>query len=358
MGTGVLKGVKGNKTDLVMSNNSNGLALNNANTQSARAREKCPEGVGAIIGGVLFEKLVVKKNEFSPRLLELRLRDILPLASWKNEKISTSTTPLNTNKITPFREVEVMTGNQQFLSYDGHLILDGVDFSRDKHVEILIRVIDLPIEKSLELLEGWITNSIEHAATTVMNSSASAAASGEIPEHWEDFIANNILIFSQKVKEMKESSSQAMSSSSSSSPSFDPLSLSLPPSPRHGHGLQAKSRSNPLAQKNEMQRIQHLDLRYCHMTNRGVSLLVDSLRKNTCLLSLNLTGNSISRDSAAASLGNMLNFNYSLVELNLQETNLGNTGATLVAQALHINMVPPSLSSSPCPSHLTLQLVT
>lgn len=37
--------------------------------------------------------------------------------------------------------------------------------------------------------------------------------------------------------------------------------------------------------------------------------------------------------------GNMLNFNTHLVELNLQETGLGNTGATMVAQALHVNTV-------------------
>lgn len=320
--TGEIKGVKGTKIDFVMSNNN---GMNNAITQSARARERCPDGVGAIIGGVLFEKLVVKKNEFSPRLLELRLREILPLFSRKGEKITTST-PLNTNKIIPFREVGLIAGNQQFLSYDGHLILDGVDFSRDKHVEVLIRVLDLPIEKSIELLQEWVSNSIE-------------SSSSDIPEHWEDFMANNILIFSQKVKEMKEYSQSTSSSSSSAitSGSFDPI--TLPPSPRHGHGVGLKPRSNHHVRKNELQHIQHLDLRYCQMTNRGVALLIDSLRKNTFLLSLNLTGNSISRDSTAASLGNLLNFNSTLVEVNLQETNLGNTGATLLAQALHINMV-------------------
>jgi hypothetical protein len=333
---GEMKGVKGTKTDLVMSENGNGL--NNANHHSARAREKCPDGIGAIIGGVLFEKLVVRRIEFSPRLLEVRLREILPLISWKNEKIST-TTPLNTNKITPFHELAMLdaAGNQQqqqFLSYDGHLILDGVDFSRDKHVEILIRVVDLPIEKSVELLQGWVSNSIENAGS-------------DIPDHWEDFVANNILLFSQKVKELKDYS-QPHSSSSSAVPSSGSFGH-LPPSPRHGPGIQSKSRSHD-ARKDELQHIQHLDLRYCHITNRGVALLVDSLRKNNYLLSLNLTGNSISHDSAAASLGNMLNFNFSLVEVNLQETNLGNTGATLVAQALHINMVRQgSLYLSPLP---------
>lgn len=38
-------------------------------------------------------------------------------------------------------------------------------------------------------------------------------------------------------------------------------------------------------------------------------------------------------------VGNMLNFNRRLVELNVQETQLGNTGVTMVAQALHINTV-------------------
>jgi hypothetical protein len=45
------------------------------------------------------------------------------------------------------------------------------------------------------------------------------------------------------------------------------------------------------------------------------------------------------------SSGNMLNFNQHLVELSLQETQLGNTGVTMVAQALHIN----SVSTLSCP---------
>ena len=91
-----------------------------------------------------------------------------------------------------------------------------------------------------------------------------------------------------------------------------------------------------------------------------MSILVDSLRQNSTLRTLDLQGNHISRDNAAASLGmetlstilityrlyvgNMLNFNKFLVELNVQETELGNTGATMVAQALHINTVRISYS--------------
>lgn len=302
---GDIKGIKGTKIEPLVSG-----GITQA-TASARARERLPDGLGAIIGGVLFEKLIVKKVEFTPRYLELKLVDIMPLPINKSEQYLK---PLNANKITPFRELISGTNN---LSYDRHLILDGVDFSREKHIEILIRVLDLPIEKSVEMLKDWVSKSIEQATS-------------DIPDHWEDFITNNSTVFSQKIRELKEQITDNRSS---------PPLLSIDSSYPRDSSRSNNSNSKNSQHSDEDSFIQHLDLRYCQITNRGISLLVHSLRANEKLKTLNLTGNMINRDSAAASLGNMLNFNSSLLEINLQETNLGDTGATLVAQALHINLV-------------------
>lgn len=295
--SGDLKGIKGTKTEPLTTGVSH-------TTASARARERCPDGLGAVIGGVLFDKLIVKRIEFTPRCLELKLLDIFPTPIKRSEN---GATPLNANKITPIREF--ISGTT--ISYDGHLILDGVDFSRDKHMEILIRVLDLPIEKSIEMLKDWVSKSISQSGS-------------DIPDHWEGFISSNVLVFSQKVRELRENASDSRSTPAAVDPST----------------LRDSSKSTSKSiQPDAYTHIQHLDLRYCQINNRGVSLLADSLRRNEKLRTLNLTGNMISRDSTAASVGNMLNFNSTLLEVNLQETNLGNTGATLVAQALYINMV-------------------
>jgi hypothetical protein len=325
-----VKGIKGTRKEI-----SGGAAVG---ATSARARERTPAGLGAVFGGILFDKLVVRQVEFTPRFLEMKLQEILPMLF----TATTTGSPLHANRITPFHEIGSETQSAHPLSYDGHLALDGVDFSRDKHVEILLRILDLPIERSLELIKCWVTFSIEQAT-----------ADGLLADHWEEFLTSNKNIFSQRVREAKLLQSEGKRGSpalgqDSLVASFPSSSSSKRPVERHRSLDSSSLDSSSLdsSSKGESLHIQHLDVRYCQMTNRGVTLLVDSLRKNHSLLSLNLSGNSISRDSTAASIGNMLNFNTSLVEVNLQETSLGNTGATLVAQSLHINRVRATICFS------------
>ena len=180
-----IKGIKGSKPDSLFNSNTNSLTNF---PQSTRARERAVDGFGAVIGGVLFDKLVIKKIEFTPRYLELKLHEILPIIVNKSQMDNvTSISPLNLNKLTPAKE---LTSNIGSILTEGYLILDGVDFSREKHVEIIIKVLDLQIEKSIELLKSWVDNSID--------------LSTDIPDHWEDFINKNFSVFSQKVREAKE----------------------------------------------------------------------------------------------------------------------------------------------------------
>jgi hypothetical protein len=334
-----VKGIKGTRMEFIVMGD--GATSASAGATSARARERTPAGLGAVFGGVLFERLVVRKTEFTPRLLEMKLHEILPISFANTSASPKTSTPLNTNKITTFREFGVgthtSTPHHPQLSYDGHLALDGVDFSRDKHVEVLLRILDLPIDKSIEMIQSWVTLSI--------NQSTATATDTFLTDRWEEFVTSNTTLFNQKVREAK----MLRLEEKRVSPSLGQDSLvttfpSSPGVPQNSNRLQRQYSAESASSSggkgmDSMMRIQHLDVRYCQLTNRGVTLLVDSLRKNLSLASLNLSGNSISRDNTAASLGNMLNFNVSLVELNLQETSLGNTGATLVAQALHINRV-------------------
>lgn len=92
--------------------------------------------------------------------------------------------------------------------------------------------------------------------------------------------------------------------------------------------------------------VNSLSLKYCKLNEKGLFKLFASLRNNDSVTALNLCGNVFTTDNTSASLGNLLNFNHALCTLNVQETNMGNVGATLVAQALHINKYVTSLNLS------------
>jgi hypothetical protein len=89
-----------------------------------------------------------------------------------------------------------------------------------------------------------------------------------------------------------------------------------------------------------------LSLKYCKINEKGLFKLFASLRNNESLTALNLCGNVFTTDNTSASLGNLLNFNSTLQTLNVQETLMGNVGATLLSQALHINKSITSLNLS------------
>jgi len=326
---GDLKGIKGSRP------------VPTSLPSGSRTTRAVGDGLGAAVGGVDFEALLVKKSEFSVRTLELQLKDIKPAPTLKlrDEKAMGQNrgSPSSPTASELFREDTDI--NPLFLS------LNGTDLSREKHLEMIIKIIKLPITESISMVQSWSV----------------AGVTGDLPHHWGTFVEQNPVAFSEKVKTCRDGGGfryRIQRTDSGSPRSSAPLvsldesgneSISFPrtipdsfskrvPSPDSSLDIYSTHNTNGSSRDLLCEEFIHgLSLRYCDITPRGVSILVDSLRQNSTLRTLDLQGNHISRDNAAASLGNMLNFNKFLVELNVQETELGNTGATMVAQALHIN---------------------
>jgi hypothetical protein len=269
------RGVRGTKGTPVQQN------MPMASTRSTRM---FGDGLGSAVGGVAVEGLIVRPVEFTLRQLEVSLREVLPVAS------------LALSHQTSDRCVgNERSSDQSLFRNDAtdplHLILDGMNISREKHVEMLIWLLKTPLKEGIVMMRKW----------------ASVAVGNEIPDHWDDFVQENSNAFVSRVKarHMRLPQKRAPSDPSRSSSPLANHSI-------HGHdsfsSMTTTSSSDAVGQRLPSEggtdmHLVGLSVRYCDITARGVGILVDSLRWNHHLAALDLCGNSIDTDASAASLG-------------------------------------------------------
>ena len=245
---------------------------------STRATRIFRDGLGCAVGGVLLDVLLVKSVEFTLRFVEVKLREALPPVSM--------TFQLDAESNGRERTSDTLSGSGLDVA---NLVLDGADISRVKHVEIIVHLLKVPMREAIGMVQSW----------------ASRMVGTDIPDHWDAFVQENPATFERLVRERKLKLARknqygyspvesAGKSVDSPQPTVDSLDMT--------RGSTISENSTDTATQKDLL-VTALSLRYCNITARGIGILVDSLRLNQTLVSLNLCGNFINTAAAAASLG-------------------------------------------------------